>query len=210
VPGIPVSPKAGLDEAQVLRAAAQIVDVEGQDALTLAALARRLGVRTPSLYNHITGMAGLRRDLALLSTRQLCTRLARATIGKTTDDAILALAEAFRSYIREHAGLYSLTVKASRLQEPADLALAAAEDEVVQIVMAVLASYGLHGQTAIHAVRGLRSLVHGFATLENAGGFGLPLDTEESFRLLVRMLIGGIHALASTGGPTHRKTAGYW
>ena len=177
-----------------------MVDVEGADALTLAALAERLGVRTPSLYNHVAGLAGLRRELALYSTRQLGACLARATIGKTTDDALLSLAVAFRGYICAHPGLYGLTVKASRPQEPADAEMIAAEDDVVQIGLAVLASYGLHGQAAVHAVRGLRSVVHGFATLEIAGGFGLPLDTDESFRLLMRMLIEGGRALAAAPG----------
>ncbi|MGB8644293.1 MAG: TetR-like C-terminal domain-containing protein [Anaerolineae bacterium] len=44
----------------------------------------------------------------------------------------------------------------------------------------------------MHAVRALRSVVHGFATLEVAGGFGLPLDCDESFRRLVQMLIKGL------------------
>jgi hypothetical protein len=44
----------------------------------------------------------------------------------------------------------------------------------------------------LHAVRGLRSLVHGFATLEVAGGFGMPLDIDESFRRLVELLISGL------------------
>lgn len=41
------------------------------------------------------------------------------------------------------------------------------------------------------AVRGLRSIAHGFATLELAGGFGLPFDPDESFlRLLQAYLVG--------------------
>jgi hypothetical protein len=50
-----------------------------------------------------------------------------------------------------------------------------------------LESFALQGEDALHATRGLRSLVHGFATLEAAGGFGLPLDCDESFRRLVEM-----------------------
>ena len=38
----------------------------------------------------------------------------------------------------------------------------------------------------------LRSVIHGFATLEVAGGFGLPLDCDESFRRLIAMLIAGL------------------
>ena len=58
--------RAGLDSAAVVRAAADLADAKGIDALTLGEVAARLGVRTPSLYNHIAGLDGLRRDLALL------------------------------------------------------------------------------------------------------------------------------------------------
>jgi len=56
----------------------------------------------------------------------------------------------------------------------------------------VLDAYGLQGEDALHAARSLRSLVHGFATLEIAGGFGLPLDCDESFRRLVEMFLNGL------------------
>jgi hypothetical protein len=35
-------------------------------------------------------------------------------------------------------------------------------------------------------------MVHGFATLEVAGGFGLPKDCDESFRRLVEALVAGL------------------
>ena len=60
-------PKAGLDHATVVQAAATLADTAGIGQLTLANLAERLGVRTPSLYNHVAGLPGLRRDLAVLS-----------------------------------------------------------------------------------------------------------------------------------------------
>ncbi len=44
----------------------------------------------------------------------------------------------------------------------------------------------------LHAVRGLRSIVPGFVTLEGAGGFGLPLDLDESFRRLVAAFVKGL------------------
>ena len=59
--------------------------------------------------------------------------------------------------------------------------------------MAVLASCGVRGEEeSIHAARGLRSLAHGFATLEEAGGFGVSLDPDESFRKLVCAFAEGV------------------
>ena len=43
---------------------------------------------------------------------------------------------------------------------------------VLGVVLDVLASYGLRGDDALHAVRGLRSVIHGFATLETREGLG--------------------------------------
>ncbi len=48
------------------------------------------------------------------------------------------------------------------------------------------AGYGLTGDDAIHAIRGLRALMHGFVSLEAAGGFAMPQDLDESYRAVGR------------------------
>jgi len=187
-----LSPKAGLDKAKVVEAAADLVNAEGIEALTLSRLAGQLGVRTPSLYNHIDGLPGLQRELALLSVRHLGERLGDAAIGKSGPQAVTAIAQALRDYIKTYPGLYQTGLRPS----PGDAEFQATQARVVEIVMAVMASFGLEGEDGLHAVRGLRSVVHGFATLEVAGGFGLPLDLDESFRHLVDMLIRGLQGPA--------------
>jgi AcrR family transcriptional regulator len=177
----------------VVQAAAALADEAGLDAVTLAELAARLGVRTPSLYNHVAGLPGLRRDLALYGTQALGACLGRAVMGKSGDAALLALADAYRAFIAAHPGLYDATIRPVRPADPPDPELEEAARATVDVALAVLASYGLSGEAALHAVRGVRSVVHGFATLEAAGGFGLPLDIDESFHRLVRMLITALH-----------------
>lgn len=198
--------KAGLDKATVVQAAADLANAEGVDALSLGRLAERLGVRTPSLYNHVDGLPGLYRDLSLLNARQLGERLGNAAIGKTGPDAVMAVAQAYRDYIKDSPGLYMVSLRAAGHQAPASVELQAAEDRVVHVGLAVVASFGLSGEDGLHAVRGLRSVVHGFATLEAAGGFGLPLDCDESFRRLVRILIAGLQQTADTASTPSRST----
>jgi AcrR family transcriptional regulator len=187
-----------LDRAAVVRTAAALADEEGLEGVTLAALASRLGIRTPSLYNHVAGLEGLRRELAHLGTRELGARLGRAAVGKTRDEAVVALGEAYRSFVGEHPGLYAATIRASGSSEPEDPELREAQGETTETVLAVLRSYELSGDDAVHAARGLRSLVHGFTTLESAGGFGLPLDLDESFRRLLHTFVRGLRG-ASKG-----------
>ena len=178
----------GINRIQIVEVAAALADAHGLERLTLAHVAAELGVRLPSLYNHIDGLAGLRRELALFGLRHLLDRLSRATIGKSSDRAVLALAQAYRSYVIEHPGCYAATVRAPA---PDDLEQYQASQAIIEVALAVLEPYGLDQQAAIHAIRGLRSIVHGFATLELIGGFGMPLDREESFqRLLHAYLVG--------------------
>lgn len=186
--------RAGLDPQIVVQAAAELVDREGVEALTLAALAAHFKVAVPSLYNHVGGLPGLLHQLALLGRRQLTQVLGRSVMGKAGDDAVLAMADAYRMYVKEHPGVYAASLRASA---PDDAESRAIEDEAVEIVLKVLAYYDLRDEMAVHMVRVFRSTVHGFASLEVAGGFGLPLSLDESFRLLVQSLIQALAVQAN-------------
>jgi len=52
-------PRAGLSSDAVVAIPLDVVDGEGPAALTLAAVAVRAGVATPSLYKHVASLAGL-------------------------------------------------------------------------------------------------------------------------------------------------------
>lgn len=183
----------GIDQAHVLAVAAELADMHGLDRLTLAQVASRLGMKLPSLYNHVDGLAGLRHELALLGMRQLLEQMRTAVIGKAEDTAVLALAHAYRSYVAQHPGVYAATIRAPN---PDDLQLNQLSTAIIQVALAVLAPYHLSEPAMIHAVRGLRSIVHGFASLEQAGGFGIPLDRNASFDWLLGTYITGLR----TGG----------
>jgi AcrR family transcriptional regulator len=190
--------RVGIDRDAVVRAAAKIADDEGWDALTLARVAGKLRVRSPSLYNHVGGLEALRRELKLLVMRELNTALTRATIGKSRDDAVRALAVAYRAFVKRHPGTYAATMVAAPKNDPA---VEAAAGHIVETCLSVLSGYGLDRREGIHAIRAMRSAVHGFAALEIAGGFGIPLDVDKSFDWLVSSLLKGLSssALIATG-----------
>jgi AcrR family transcriptional regulator len=200
-----MSHRVGLDQVTVVEAAAKLVDEEGIEQLTLGRLAERLGVRTPSLYNHVAGLPGLKRDLALYCLRDLLDRILRTTIGKSRAEAIFALANAYRAYARETPGRYALSLQAP---DPGDQELQAVAQQVVDVVRAVLAPYRLGEEEAIHAIRGLRSIVHGFVSLEVVGGFGLPVDLDASFHWLINLYIAGLTPALSTSWEREQRGGG--
>lgn len=181
-------PRAGLTTDRVVAAAQELSDEVGLEALTLAALADRLGVRQPSLYKHIAGAEALKRELAIRAKQELADVLARATSGRSRQDAVTGMAIAYRQWAGRHPGRYAATVR-PWAQDPDDEAASAA---VVSIVLDVLAGYGLTGTPAIHATRAVRSALHGFISLEAASGFGLPTDVDESYDILVSTLCAGL------------------
>ena len=192
-------PRAPLSPARVVDAAAAIADRDGLDAVTLARLAGELGVRAPSLYNHVDGLDGLHRALTLRALDELGQRLQRAAVGRAGADAVRALATGYRDFARERPGLYATTLPSS---EGPDAAIRDAGHGIVATVLAVLAGYGFADEAEIHAARTLRSLLHGFASLELAGGFGLPVDVEATFDWLLDLVTSGFADLAAASTPT--------
>jgi AcrR family transcriptional regulator len=181
--------KAGLSAQHVTTAATALVDEHGWAALSLKELAARLGVKPPSLYNHVAGLPGLQRLLRLHACRLLGAALQKAAVGRARGDAVTALALAYRGFVLQHPGLADATVEAPA---PDDSEHLAASEAVLEVLAAVLAGYGLPRVRFVHAARALRSGVHGFAMLEARGGFGLKVDVDQSFAWLVEMLVAAL------------------
>ncbi len=189
---MPKKTRARLDKNTVVQAAVEILNAEGVQALTLNRLAEELKIKTPSLYNHIDGLTGLQQELAVLNAKLLADRLGAAAIGKSGAELFMDASQAFRAYVKEYPGLYMSTLRSSATLQVQDPNLQREEERMMQVGLAIMSSLGLNGEDAIHGLRAFRSVVHGFATLEIAGGFGLPQDCDESFRRLVSALVAGL------------------
>ena len=99
--------RLGLDRQQVIDAAVELLDERGSlDGLVLADLAGRLGIRTQSLYAHVDGADGLRRDLAVRGLGALADRLSAAAMGRAGRDALESILRAWLAFADECPGLY--------------------------------------------------------------------------------------------------------
>jgi AcrR family transcriptional regulator len=174
-----VGEKRGLTADAVIDAAAAIADEEGLAAASLATVAARLKIRSPSLYHYFDGTAGLRRALALRSAEELANVMHDAVAARNGGAALRALARAYRLFARSHPGLYAALLPAPKPGE--DDALYSALARPVAIVAAVLTELGVPPRRTVPTIRALRSFLHGFVTLERDGGFGMPDDVDASF-----------------------------
>ena len=186
-------PRAGLDPEIVTEAAAAIVDAEGLAALTLARLAATLRISPPSLYKHVGGLEDLTLRVTTLAIRRLADRLVAAAIGRSGSRALQAIAEAYRRFAIEHAGLYLLTQWAP---EPKSAEQQVEVARALGVFAAVVVGYGIPNEFATHAIRLIRAGLHGFADIEARGGFQMAACVDESFRLLVEALDTSLLALS--------------
>ena len=172
-------------------AAAAIADAEGLDAVTLARVAGELGVRSPSLYNHVDGPAtACGAGSRCWPSRELGARLREAAIGRAGDDALRG--DRRRPTATTPARTPAATPLTQYCARAGDAEVAAAAAAIVAIVLDGPARLrpGRRGRDprgrAASAPR-----VHGFVSLETGGGFGIAVDVDESFRRLVSTLAAG-------------------
>src|SRR3984885_9850796 len=174
-------PRAGLTHERVVAEAAAVADEVGLERLTLAAIAQRFGVTLPSLSKHVDGLDAVKRDLAVLGVRELTAALSGAAVGKAGPDALHAIANTYRDYARGHPGRAAAAVRAP---DPGDAEHLAAGEAAATVLAAVLDGYDIASENTIDAIRSLRAVMHGFVTLEAAGGFGLPRSVDATYTRL--------------------------
>ncbi|WP_413318966.1 TetR-like C-terminal domain-containing protein [Agrococcus sp. 1P02AA] len=181
-------PRAGLSPAALVALALDEIDATRGAPLSLGAVAARAGVRTPSIYKHVAGLPELEALVAARVYRDLGDALetaleAAADQRPGTADAVRAFLHGYRSFAASHPGRYRwLPVQPSGHPE-----LDAAAERVLAVAARAVEGAG---DEAIHELRGLRAVAHGFAMLEAAGGFGMPADVDDSFDRLVERLAG--------------------
>ncbi|MBF6327085.1 TetR/AcrR family transcriptional regulator [Nocardia transvalensis] len=180
-----MSPRAGLTVERVVAAAAELADEIGFDNLTLSAVARKFGVKDPSLYVHVRNLHDLRVRVALRASAELNDRIGLAVAGRSGKDALVAFADAYRAYALDHPGRYAAT---QIRMDPAEVADEPAFRRGVELTASILRGYGLADPVGVDAARLLRSTFHGFATIEAAGGFAHSRPTDVSWRHILDVL----------------------
>jgi AcrR family transcriptional regulator len=185
-------PRAGLTPAVITEAGAALVDEIGFTQLSMGLVAERLGVKGPSLYKHIASQAELAHHIATLAMIELGDTIRDAIQGRAGTDALIAGARAMRTYVMKHPGRYAAG-NAARPTGPQDPIIAAA-GRVMESWAAMLRGYGIDPSQQIHAMRMLRSALHGYATLEATGGFQIGTDVDDSFTWMINFIDHGLHS----------------
>jgi AcrR family transcriptional regulator len=88
----------------VVASAAGLADEIGFPGVSMGLLAERLGVRPPSLYKHVGGLADLQHRVAARAMAELAEVIRDAVQGQAGPAALAALMSAVRAYVTAHPG----------------------------------------------------------------------------------------------------------
>lgn len=186
--------RVGITRDDVIDAGLAVLAEHGPDGLSLGAVARRLGIRTQSLYAHVDGVDGLRRALAIHGLDDLAGVVSAAAIGVDGVEALRAVVAAHVLAATRNPDLYDLSI-----HPPGDdPELTEAVRRAGEPLGLVLERLGLGPADQIHWTRLLLSSVAGYGRLRSSGRFALTADEGETERRLVDMLVAA--APAAAGG----------
>lgn len=152
-------PRTPLNRRRIAEAALQLIDEHGFDALTVRALAARLGVQSPSLYNHVSGKAEIFGAVTDLLGERIDLGTLRAV---ELSDALQSFARAYRSAFRGHPEVVSILAR-----RPVSTASAL---RAYETAMTRLTDSGMTPRDAVRTLGALESVVLGSVILTFAAG----------------------------------------
>ncbi|MEV4802877.1 WHG domain-containing protein [Nonomuraea sp. NPDC049421] len=189
--------RAGVTAERLTQAAAELADEIGFQNVTVSALARAFGVKPAALYSHVKDLQDLRIRVAKLALAELADRAATALAGRSGKDALVAFANAYRDYAKEHPGRYA----AAQLEMDYETAADSAAPRHSEMTRAILRGYDLPDPAQTDAVRMLGAAFHGYVSLEMVGAFRhTPRPVDESWNRTLDALDAVLRNWPSDGG----------
>lgn len=183
----------GLTKEMIVAEAVSCIESTGQPTVSLHELARRLGVKPPSLYNHIKNTKELQHEVFRYAIDRFVENQEAATQGKEKDEAVRAFAHAYYAFATENRGLYRLimSIPSEKDDRAKELAL-----PLLKTVANIFTHYGLKEEAIAHWQRVFRAILHGFISQEDLGYFYYydEVDLQTSREIAVQCFLDGLHA----------------
>lgn len=187
----------GLTMDVIVEAASALVVEKGYNNFSVRELAQTLHVKAASLYNHISSVDDVNREVGKLASQKLNQSLENVTRGKEKDEAIEALSYEYRDFVKNNYELYRAVIGLPALDAPEQGdSLRVVARESILVIRHVVHQYDIAEEEGVHFSRCLRSALHGFVSLEMAGYFtGRMIRSEDSFRFMVNGYIEWVNSL---------------
>lgn len=197
-----MSPTPARTSRDAITAAARaILEEDGLEAVSMQAVAARVGVRPPSLYKHVTDRTALIRSVSVAVTSDLADVLHVPQPSDDPGDDLRAIAGGYRAFVHANPAGYALlfTPPSSGLL-PDQTTLAALGTPIVAVTRRLVGEEG-----ALDAARTFVAWAHGFTSLELAGGFRLGGDVDAAYGRGIELILAGLSGPGTPAAASRRR-----
>lgn len=183
----------GVTKEIIVDEAVAYIEETEQPKISLHELARRLNIKTPSLYNHIKNTKELEYSVYQYAIDKFVMNQQSATKNKEKDDAVRAFAQAYHCFAMEHKGLYRLIMSIPSENDEHGKAMTV---PLLHTIVSILSEYDLTEASIAHWQRVFRAILHGFISQEYLGSFYYysEVDLKKSREIAVQCFLDGLHA----------------
>ena len=187
----------GLTREKVIEEAGMLANEQGLNAVTITNLANRLGIKKPSLYNHIKDQEDVFSGIMISGWRYVSNEICPQITSDNPKQAINELSHSIYDYALANPGIFEAMLWYNTY-----------ENEDLKILSEGLNTFffsqtdklGIERNMANHLLRTNRSLIEGFILLVIHNSFGNPVSIEESFQISIDMFTNGLDAFGANGG----------
>jgi AcrR family transcriptional regulator len=153
--------------AQIVAAARRLLEEQGPEALSMRNVAAEIGIRAPSLYEHVADKRALESAIIAAGLREQGAAMSAAL--RSSDDPLAEMTSAWRTWAGEHPHVYRLIYVRDLDRE--DSAVATAERSAAEPLWA------LCGGDVVTA-RVIWAFAHGMISLELSDRFPPGADVD--------------------------------
>jgi AcrR family transcriptional regulator len=180
-----------LTPQDVIKAAIDCLDKEGESALGVNRVARALGIKPPAIYKHLDGNTGLRRAVALEIWRNYLTDYQNQTTNITTPQTLLHIgAQSTRNFAQQYPARYTVMMQYQlRPTEPEEAQII---QESLRLFKKSLQLYELSDDALIDTMRMVNAAIYGFITREQSELMTLSRSTDRSYEVMLEALLVAI------------------
>lgn len=180
-----------LTSQDVVQAAINCLDRDGESALGVNRVARELEVKPPAIYKHLDGNTGLRRAVALEIWRTYLTDCQSQMTDITEPRALLRVgAQATRNFAQRYPARYIVMMQYQ--MRPTDPEEAEIIQNSLHFLRKSLQLYNLSEEALIDVMRMVNAAIYGFITREQQELMTLNRSTDQSYEVMLDALVVAI------------------
>ncbi len=182
-------PRTGLSKEEITEKAAALANEKGLSYLSVTTLADFLGIKKPSLYNHMNTIDDIRRNIMIYGWRTVSEELTSGICSEEPKENLMEYGRRFYKFAMDNPGVFEAMLWYNNYS---DETLLSAAECLYTFFFNQTDNLGIDHEVANHLLRTYRAFLEGFIMLQIHNSLGNPISIDESFRVSMNVMISGI------------------